>query len=103
MKCVYLEDYAFAATGRVFNIAENTGILKHYLKKNKFNFETIPPSVIKNISTGKGNANKELMYETFLAETNVDLQSLLTPNSTKIVNPVSDIVDSYYICKAGFQ
>ena len=103
VECVYLEDYAFAATGRVFNIAENTGILKHYLKKNKFNFETIPPTVIKKITTGKGNANKELMYETFLTETNVDLQSLLTPNSTKIVNPVSDIVDSYYICKAGFQ
>ena len=29
---VYLEDYAFAATGRVFNIGENTGILKKQLK-----------------------------------------------------------------------
>jgi len=100
---VYLEDYAFAATGRVFNIAENTGILKHKLKVNKFKFETIPPTVIKKEATGKGNANKELMYETFLAETKIDLQSQLTPKSTKIVNPVSDIVDSYYICKTGFE
>ena len=30
---VYLEDYAFAATGRVFNIGENTGILKKQLKE----------------------------------------------------------------------
>ena len=103
VECVYLEDYAFAATGRVFNIAENTGILKHYLKKNKFNFETIPPTVIKKITTGKGNANKELMYETFLSESHVDLQSQLSPKSTKISNPVSDIVDSFYICKTGFH
>ena len=100
---VYLEDYAFAATGRVFNIGENTGILKQQLRSNGFRYTTIPPTVIKKEATGKGNANKELMYETFLAETNVDLQSRLTPKSTKIVNPVSDIVDSYYICKTGFQ
>ena len=43
------------------------------------------------------------MYETFLSETQVDLQSQLSPKSTKISNPVSDIVDSYYICKTGFH
>jgi Holliday junction resolvasome RuvABC endonuclease subunit len=100
---VYLEDYAFAATGRVFNIGENTGILKQKLRSSGFRFTTIPPTVIKKEATGKGNANKELMYETFLEETKIDLQSRLTPKSTKIVNPVSDIVDSYYICKTGFQ
>jgi len=101
VKCVYLEDYAFAATGRVFNIGENTGILKHRLKKNNFKFKTIPPTVIKKHATGKGNANKELMYETFLEETNIDLQPRLSPKSIKITNPVSDIIDSYYICKTG--
>ena len=100
---VYLEDYAFAATGRVFNIGENTGILKQHLRTNGFRYTTIPPTVIKKHATGKGNANKELMYDTFLTETNVDLKSKLTPKSTKIANPVSDIVDSYYICKTGFQ
>ena len=98
---VYIEDYAFAATGKVFNIAENTGILKHYLKKCGFHFTTIPPTVIKKHATGKGNANKELMYETFLEETNIDLQTRLSPKSIKITNPVSDIIDSYYICKSG--
>ena len=39
VQCVYLEDYAFAATGRVFDIAENTGILKHQLRVNEFKFE----------------------------------------------------------------
>ena len=100
-KHVYLEDYAFAATGRVFNIGENTGILKQQLKQSGFLFTTIPPTLIKKFATGKGNANKELMDETFLEETNIDLQSRLSPKSIKITNPVSDIIDSYYICKTG--
>ena len=100
---IYLEDYAFAATGRVFHIAENMGILKKQLRETKFKYITIPPTVIKKHATGKGNANKELMYETFLSESHVDLQSQLSPKSTKISNPVSDIVDSFYICKTGFH
>ena len=100
---IYLEDYAFAATGRVFHIAENMGILKKQLRETKFKYITIPPTVIKKHATGKGNANKELMYEQFLTESHVDLQSQLSPKSTKISNPVSDIVDSYYICKTGFH
>ena len=100
---VYLEDYAFAATGRVFNIAENTGILKKQLREAGFKYTTIPPTVIKKHATGKGNANKDLMYETFLSETHVDLRSQLSPKSTKISNPVSDIVDAYYICRTGFH
>ena len=100
---VYLEDYAFAATGRVFHIAENMGILKMKLNDEKFNYITIPPTVIKKHATGKGNANKELMYEQFLTESHIDLQSQLSPKSIKISNPVSDIVDSFYICKTGFN
>ena len=100
---VYLEDYAFAATGRVFNIAENTGILKKQLREAGFKYTTIPPTVIKKHVTGKGNANKDLMYETFLSETQVDLRGQLSPKSTKISNPVSDIVDAYYICRTGFH
>ena len=60
---VYLEDYAFAATGRVFNIGENTGILKKQLKEAGFKYVTIPPTVIKKHATGKGNANKESLAQ----------------------------------------
>ena len=99
---IYLEDYAFAATGRVFHIAENVGVLKYKLQEARFKYVTIPPTVIKKHATGKGNANKELMYDTFLSETHVDLKEELSPKSTKISNPVSDIVDAYYICRTGF-
>ena len=59
----------------------------------------IAPTAIKKFATGKGNANKELMYESFLKETSRNLQEELVVKSEKIGNPTSDIVDSYYICK----
>ena len=96
---VALEGYAMGAKGRVFNIAENTGILKWRLWQATTPIEVIPPSVIKKFATGKGNANKEKMHEAFMEETGVDLIKAMTPSKRKVGNPVSDVVDAYYICK----
>ena len=96
---VFLEDYAYAATGRVFHIAENVAILKYKLKKSGIKYTVVAPTVIKKFATGKGNANKELMYENFCKDTNTKINL----SDGKIGNPVSDIVDSYYICKYGLK
>jgi|TARA_B100000809_G_scaffold246038_1_gene273588 Holliday junction resolvasome RuvABC endonuclease subunit len=92
---VVLEDYSYGSTGRVFNIAENVGILKFKLKQNGFRYETVPPTVIKKYATGKGNSNKEVMLDAWKAE----------PNNFELVqekgNPATDIIDSYYLCKYG--
>ena len=73
--------------------------------KNKITFKTYPPTVIKKFATGKGNSNKEKMYEAFVGEllTPNDLKEQLTPKAKKIINPISDIVDSYFIVKAGAE
>ena len=98
---VYMEDYSFGSTGRVFNIAENAGLLKYKMWISKQKFYTIPPTVIKKFATGKGNANKEAMEKAFISETAVDVKKMLnlTPSQW---NPSSDIIDSYYICKYGY-
>ena len=98
---VYIEDYAFAATGRVFNIAENTGILKYRLW-NEYGIvsEAVPPTVIKKAATGKGNANKEAMQHAFVHETGFNIKEYLQLTDNQW-NPSSDIIDSYYICKFG--
>ena len=64
-----------------------------------------PPTVIKKFATGKGNANKEQMYEAFVDEllTPTDLKERLTPKAKKVINPISDIVDSYFIAKCGAE
>ena len=104
---VFLEGYAFATSGtsHVRSMAENTGLLKHKMWKSKISFKTYPPTVIKKFATGKGNSNKEKMYEAFVDEllTPTDLKEQLTPKAKKIINPISDIVDSYFIAKAGAE
>ena len=97
---VYIEDYSFGSTGRIFNIAENTGILKYNLWKQGVEIYTIPPTVVKMMATGKGNANKEQMQLSFIEETKVDIKQMLSLTE-KQWNPSSDIIDSYYICKFG--
>ncbi len=96
---ILIEDYAFAAKGRVFNLAENCGLLKYLLYKNGYKFSTIAPSVIKKHATGKGNANKELMYACFHDQTGIDLISVYSAAGRRLDSPITDIVDSYYLTK----
>ena len=49
----------------------------------------------------KGNADKDMMYEAFLKETKIDLKKIF--DTDKVGNPISDIVDSYYIAKVGYK
>ena len=61
--------------------------------------DVISPSAIKKFATGKGNANKLLMYEACVEETGDDLAKLFEFDPYNGQSPVSDIVDSYYIAK----
>jgi Holliday junction resolvasome RuvABC endonuclease subunit len=101
-KC-FIEGYAFGAVGRVFQIAENTGLLKYKLWKDNIPFGVFAPSEIKKHASGKGNSNKEKLYECFLEETKIDIRKILDIPNEKVWNPVSDIVDAYYIAKLGFH
>jgi|TARA_R110000782_G_scaffold16808_1_gene47699 Holliday junction resolvasome RuvABC endonuclease subunit len=93
---INLEDYSFASKGKTFHIAENMGLLKYKFWKADMPYQLIAPSSIKKFATGKGNANKELMVETFKQTTGVDL---LTELDSGYNSPCSDIADSYFICK----
>jgi len=97
---IFIEDYSFASTGRVFNIAENCGILKQTLWRSNVTFTTIPPTVVKKQATGKGNSNKVAMEIAFKNETGFDIRKHLQLSESS-TNPVSDIIDSYYVAKAG--
>lgn len=101
-KC-FIEGYSFNSVGRVFQIAENTGLLKYNLWKSGTAFDVFPPTMIKKHATGKGNSPKNLMYEAFVNETGVDIRSKLDIMNPNAWNPISDIVDAYYISKLGFM
>jgi Holliday junction resolvasome RuvABC endonuclease subunit len=99
---VIIEDYAFAAAGRVFHIAENTGLMKWKLWKRGHHITVVPPTVIKKHATGKGNAKKEQMYASFVLKTGLPLATVLGANPGKIGSPVGDIVDAYWIAQYGY-
>ncbi len=96
---VALEGYAMGAKGLIFNIAENTGMLKHIMWREKIKFVTPPPTVLKKFATGKGNSNKEAMQEAFIKETGwTDLKQTLGQKES-MFNPSGDLIDAYYACK----
>ena len=100
-KKIFIEGYSYGSKGQaIFQIAENGGILKYRLQK-KFNCKTIVPSVVKKLATGKGNADKQKMYDEFTRTQGVDLMKALDQQTLN--NPITDIVDSYYIMRAGFE
>ena len=71
------------------------GILKLQLHRYGYGVEVVPPTVIKKYATGKGNADKEAMYEAYVKDTGLELNKELGLVAGK--SPLSDIVDSYYI------
>jgi Holliday junction resolvasome RuvABC endonuclease subunit len=100
---VFMEDYSFGSKGKVFHIAENSGLVKHKLYRRGFSLVSVPPTVIKQFATGKGNSDKDRMYEAFINRTGVNLMELYQPKAKKVGSPVGDLVDSFFICQYGFE
>lgn len=100
---VFLEDYAMGAKGKTFNIGEHTGILKHHLWKSKIKLFTVPPTVVKKFWYGKGNANKNLMYQKFLEEQKLDLCQEFSWKSAEIGSPIGDTVDAFALYRYGLK
>lgn len=98
---IAMEGYAFGAKGQVFNIGENTGVLKHKILKKNIPVEYYTPGTIKKFATTKGNAKKPQMFDAFLNETKFDMTKILKCKVDG--NPISDMVDSYWICKYLFN
>ena len=99
---VYIEGYAFATSGKSHerSVAENTGLLKHKMYKSNQSFTSVPPTVIKKYATERGNANKELMLSNFITRTGIDIQDVMDHTGD---NPISDIVDSYFVLEYGIN
>ena len=91
---VCIEGYSMGATsGLVFNIAENTSLLKQYMWSQKIPFTTPTPSQVKKNFTGKGNAKKDAMVAEFYRRfPDGHLHELI--GIKEMAKPIDDIVDS---------
>jgi Holliday junction resolvasome RuvABC endonuclease subunit len=99
-----LEGYSMGSRGLVFNIGENTAILKYQLYKGGYMFNVFPPTTIKKHATGSGRADKKAMVAQFHKDNpSINLSQMILGKPDRFDSPVSDIVDSYYIAKYLFD
>lgn len=60
-----LEGYSMGSKGNVFDIAENTSVLKQYMFERGIKFYTPAPTSVKKNFCGSGNAKKPVMCASF--------------------------------------
>lgn len=100
---VMLEGYAMGSrAGLVFQIAENTSLLKNWMWENGVAFETPAPTTVKKFWTGKGNAKKDAMGLTFIEKTGVQLHERVGAKSIDS-KPVNDCVDAFALCTMAYE
>jgi len=91
---VTIEGYSMGSSaGLVFNIAENCSVIKQMLDLAKIPFDIPAPTAVKKFFTGKGNAKKELMVDTFEQKFGVDIAKNINQEN-KYSSPTNDLVDS---------
>lgn len=92
-----IEGYAFGAKGQVFNIGENTGVLKHKLwHVLGLRATELSPTEVKMFAI-KGNAKKPEMEDAFAAMHGWRPSSEIGCNIGD--SPAADVVDSYFVCE----
>lgn len=106
VEIVFLEGYSLGSKGQIFNIAENTAVLKLLLYVGGFDVRIFPPTRIKKFATGKGNASKEDMKNTFFEQLNNGEINEDVGESIKVVShykesPLTDLIDAWFIMKYG--
>jgi Holliday junction resolvasome RuvABC endonuclease subunit len=95
---IAIEGYSYGSNqSLIFNIAENTAILKYELWKNCLNFKIYQPTSVKKFITGKGNAKKEDVYKSICEILDFDLSDYLNIPVAKNT-PIYDFSDSLSIC-----
>ena len=101
----FLENYAYAGSGQVFNIAEATGCFKQMLYARKIPIQVFQPTAVKKIATGKGNATKGGMYSSYeqIFPGIFDWIGEPFKSLEKIPSPISDIIDSYWVLQTGLR
>ena len=94
---VAIEGYSMGSKGKVFNLAEHTGMFKYMLSSSGHKYTTVAPTTVKKFATDSGRSDKFAMMTFFNKEHGRDLISL--SHAKTVASPYSDIVDSYFIAK----
>lgn len=103
VRYVTLEGYALGSrAGLIFQIAENTSLLKNWMWKNGIQFDTPAPTTVKKFFTGKGNSKKDAMGQAFIEKTGLPLHDLVGAKTIDS-KPVQDCVDAFALCSMAVE
>lgn len=93
VKSAVLEGYSMgSSSGLVFNIAENTSVLKQLMSLAGIVFTTPAPTAVKKEFCGKGNAQKDVMCDEFAQRFGVSINHIL--GCVPYKSPENDLVDA---------
>lgn len=97
VKEIFIEGYSYGSVTSSFTtLVENVATLKVLAHQRGIQLVPFAPSAVKKIATGKGNSKKDAMYsDGWLPKMGIDLETMLS--SKRDSNPISDIVDSYFV------
>ena len=98
---VVIEGYSMASTGKVFNLAENVGVLKYRLHKAGVDYIVPSPKTVKKFATGSGNADKYDMVNAFNDASGWDIRAEFQDEGKNIKAPITDVVDAYWMFRYG--
>lgn len=107
-----LEDYAMFGLGLITQLAEFCSQVKFQLLRQGTKLRLIEPLRLKQFATGKGNSEKPAMYDAFISKgfsEKINIKDLpeipvhkrgkfVGLRDKKGVSPLSDIVDSTFLC-----
>lgn len=93
---IAVEDFAYNASGKVFDIGEFCGQVKLNLYNQGYNLFLVPPTVHKKFLTGKGTADKvkttDVARKNFPVTTDKEIMAL-----SEYESPSCDIYDAFSI------
>jgi len=97
IQTILIEGYSLGSKGsRVFDIAENAGMLKYALLDSGYDIVVKSPKEIKKWFCGNGSVGKYTVEKVFNLTTGFDIRDVIL---SKAENPVSDICDSFAMCE----
>lgn len=94
---IAVEDYAFGAKGKVFDIAECSGALKNIFYTLKIPMKKFPPMTVKQCATGSGAADKVMMGIAFASSGLKKFVNSYLFELPEYNNPQEDLIDACYM------
>lgn len=104
--CVF-EGYAIGSkSSRLFENAELTGVIKHYLVDYQGNamcsLRVHDPDSVKLFAVGNGHAKKRDVYQQFVEETQTSVYYKEDKSKKDFDGPGTDIADAYFLARLGW-